>query len=196
MSALDKAVALDPSYAAAWSALSLAQFWASDQDPQQNDPSRGFARARFAAEKAIALAPKMAEGWAARGSLRTTVDQDWAGARSDLARALELSPSSVDVRIAYGWLLAATGDLQQAIEVMRKATTLDPLSAASWMEISSFYLGTGDLDEATAAAQRALELSPEHGRAARNLGFAFLLGREAPNHLPSRRAAALSVWMA
>jgi TolB-like protein/thioredoxin-like negative regulator of GroEL len=173
--ALDKAVALDPSYAAAWSALSLAQFWASDQDPQQNEPSRGFARARFAAEKAIALAPKMAEGWAARGSLRTTVDQDWAGARSDLARALELSPSSVDVRIAYGWLLAATGDLQQAIEVMRKATTLDPLSAASWMEISSFYLGTGDLDQATAAAQRALELSPEHGRAARNLGFALLL---------------------
>ena len=32
--ALEKAVALDPNYAAAWSALSLAQFWASDQEPR------------------------------------------------------------------------------------------------------------------------------------------------------------------
>jgi tetratricopeptide (TPR) repeat protein len=68
---------------------------------------------------------------------------------------------------------------------MRKATALDPLSAASWMEISSFYLGTEELDEAIAAAQRALELSPEHGRAARNLGFAFLLS----NRFPEARAA-------
>ena len=183
--ALEKAVALDPDYAAAWSALSLAQFWASDQDPLRNDPTTGFPRARFAADKAIALAPKMAEGWAARGSLRTTVDEDWAGARADLERALALSPGSVDVRIAYAWLLAALGNPQEAIPVMRKATILDPLSAASWMEISSFYLGTGDLDEATAAAQRALELSPEHGRAARNLGFAFLLA----NRFPEARAA-------
>ena len=183
--ALEKAVALDPNYAAAWSALSLAQFWASDQEPLQNDPVKGFARSRVAAERAIALAPKMAEGWAARGSLRTTVDQDWAGARADLERALALSPGSVDVRIAYGWLLAALGNPKEAIAVMRKATELDPLSAASWMEISSFYLGTGELDDAIASAERALELSPEHGRAARNLGFAYLLA----DRFPEARAA-------
>ncbi|HWE22467.1 MAG TPA: tetratricopeptide repeat protein [Myxococcales bacterium] len=173
--ALEKAVSLDPNYAAAWSALSVAQFWASDQDPLRNDPTKGFPRARFAAERAIALAPNMAEGWAARGSLRTTFDEDWAGARADLERALALSPGSVDVRIAYAWLLGTLGNPKEAIEVMRKATAADPLSAASWMEISGFYLGTGEVDEAVAAAQRALELSPEHGRAARNLGFAFLL---------------------
>ena len=183
--ALEKAVALDPNYAAAWSALSLAQFWASDQDPLRNDPAKGFPRARLAADRAIALSPRMAEGWAARGSLRTTVDEDWTGARADLERALALSPGSVDVRIAYGWLLAALGDPKEAITVMQKATALDPLSAASWMEISSFYLGTGDLDEAIAAAQRALELSPEHGRAARNLGFALLLA----GRYPEARAA-------
>jgi serine/threonine-protein kinase len=182
---LEKAVALDPNYAAAWSALSLAQFWASDQAPLQNDPSIGFPRARFAADKALALAPKMAEAWAARGSLRTTVDEDWEGARADLERALALSPGSVDVRIAYGWLLAATGNPQEAISVMRKATILDPLSAAAWMEISSFYLGTGELDEAISAAQRSLELQPEHGRAARNLGFAYLLS----NRFAEARAA-------
>jgi serine/threonine-protein kinase len=163
----------------------VAHFWASDQDPLRNDPAKGFSRSRFASERAIALAPKMAEGWAARGSLRTTVDQDWEGARNDLERALALSPGSVDVRIAYGWLLAALGNPKEAIVVMRKATELDPLSAASWMEISSFYLGTGELDDAIASAQRALELQPEHGRAARNLGFAFLLS----GRFPEARAA-------
>jgi TolB-like protein/Flp pilus assembly protein TadD len=183
--ALEKAVSLDPNYAAAWSALSLAQFWASDQQADRNDPSVGFPRARFAAEKAITLAPKMAEGWAARGSLRTTFDEDWEGARADLEHALTLSPGSVDVRIAYGWLLAALGNPQEAITVMRKATILDPLSAGAWMEISNFYLGTGELDEAISAAQRALELQPEHGRAARNLGFGYLLS----NRFGEARAA-------
>ena len=44
----------------------------------------------FAAEKAVALAPDLADGYVARGSIRTQMTWDWAGAQADLEKALAL----------------------------------------------------------------------------------------------------------
>jgi tetratricopeptide (TPR) repeat protein len=173
--ALEKAVELDPGYAAAWAALAVATWWASDQAPSGLDPEQGWPRAVAAAEKAIALAPNLADGHAARGMLRIFILFDWPGARADLERASALSPGSAYIILRHGRLLSTLGQLQEAIAIVRKATALDPLSAESWVELSQYYLGTGQFDLVEAAAQRALEVSPEHARAARNLGFARLL---------------------
>jgi serine/threonine-protein kinase len=172
--ALEKAVALDPGYAPAWAALGNAYYWASDQDPSHNDPALGFPKARAAAEKAIALAPDFAGGYSVRAGMRT-LDNDWPGARADLERALSLNPGDAGILVPYAWLVATFGNLQEAIAIARKATALDPLSTESWTQLSVFHLGTGQLDLAEAAARRALDVSPEQGRAARNLGFALLL---------------------
>jgi serine/threonine-protein kinase len=177
---LERAVALDPAYAPAWAALASASFRAADQDPVGYDPKRYMPGAQAAAEKAVALAPDFAEGYASRAGLRMSVAHDWAGARSDLERALSLSPADAQSLSAYALLLATLGKLPEAIAAQRKATASDPLSAESWTRLSGFYLGTGQLDLAEGAAKRALEISPEQGRAARNLGFAYLLsGRHA-----------------
>jgi serine/threonine-protein kinase len=177
---LEKAVALDPDYALAWADLAGALFWAADQDPVRHDPSRFWPRAQAAAERAVALAPDLPEGYTARGQLRTNIVKDWAGARADLERALSLSPDRADILGQYAWLLGAVGRLSEAIAALRKATALDPLAGNSWTLLSSLYIGTGELGLAEAAARRALDVSPEHARAARNLGFALLLaGRSA-----------------
>ncbi len=187
--ALEKAVSLDPGYAAAWAELSTAYFWAADQDPAHHDLTQELPKARAAAEKAIALAPEFAGGYSARGGLRT-LDHDWPGARADLERALSLNPGSVSGLVPYAWLLATLGNLPEAIAAGRKATALDPLFTESWTQLSAFYLGTGQLDLAEAAAKRTLELSPEQGRAARNLGFALLLaGRPAEAQAAFQRSS-------
>ena len=172
---LEKAVALDSGYAPAWAALAVAHFWASDQAPGENDPAQGWPRASVAAEKAIALAPNLADGFAARSLLRTALQRDWAGARSDLDRAAELSPGSPEILVQSGWLMSTLGQIPQAIAVMHKATAVDPLSTEAWVRLSGYHLGAGQFDLAEAGARRALEISPEQGRAARNLGFALLL---------------------
>ena len=171
---LEKAVALDSGYALAWATLSTAYFWAADQDPAHYDVRQELLKAQAAAEKAIALAPGFAGGYSARGGMRT-LNHDWAGARADLERALSLNPGGAGVLIPYAWLLATLGNLPEAIAAGRRGTLLDPLSTESWTQLSAFYLGTGQLDLAEAAARRALDVSPEQGRAARNLGFALLL---------------------
>ncbi len=177
---LQRAVALDPAYAPAWSALAVASFSVADQDPTGYDPKQYMPAAQAAAEKAVALAPDFAGGYAARSGLRMSYAKDWDGARSDLERALSLSPADAGSLSQYAWLLATLGKLPEAIAALRKATASDPLSTESWTRLSGFYLGTGQLDLAESAAKKALEISPEQARASRNLGFVYLLsGRHA-----------------
>ncbi len=182
--ALRKAVELDPGYAQAWASLAGALFWSADQSAE-GDPKVDWPKALAAAEKAIALAPGRADGYFARGALRQAALQDWPGAREDLERARSLNPGSPGILLSYGSLLAALGKLPEAITSLQAAAVLDPLSADVPAALSMVYLGTGQSALAEAAAKRALEVSPVHGRAARNLGFALLV----QGRLPEARAA-------
>jgi TolB-like protein/Flp pilus assembly protein TadD len=181
---LRKAVGIDPGYAQAWAALSAALFWHADQSVA-GDFRREWPKALAAADKAIALAPGLSDGYLARGTLRTTALQDYEAARADLERARSLSPQNPAVLSRYGSLLAATGRLPQAVAVLQEATAIDPLAPDTLVALSMAYLGTGQLEQAEGAARRALEIAPDHGRAARNLGFALLL----QGRLPEARAA-------
>ena len=177
LEALEKAVALDPGDAPSWAGLARARFWVADLDPVHYPAARLIPAALEAAGRAIALAPDLADGWEARGGLRTNVSKDWAGARSDLERALALSPGNSDALASYARLLGALGQLPQAIAAGRKAVTVDPLSENGWFQLSNFYLGTGELDLAENSAARGVEVAPEHAAGLRNLGFAYLLQR-------------------
>ncbi len=184
LAALEKSVAIDPGYAAAWAALAGARQTATDQDPVRFPPERFIPAAFEAADKAIALAPDLAFGWWARGGLRTNVSKDWTGARSDLSRALSLSPGLAGILGALAWLDGIQGQLPQAIAEARKVAAADQLVPGPWILLSGFYLGTGELDQAEASAARAIQLAPGHSRALRNLGFAQLL----QHRLPEARA--------
>ena len=184
LAALERSVAIDPGYAAAWAALASARQTAADQDPIRFPPERLIPAAFEAADKAIALAPELAFGWWARGSLRTNVSKDWTGARSDLSRALSLGPGLAGILGALAWLDGIQGQLPQAIAEARKVAVADQLVPGPWLLLSGFYLGTGELDQAEAAAARAVQLAPGHSRALRQLGFAQLL----QHRLPEARA--------
>jgi serine/threonine-protein kinase len=171
---LRRSVSLDPGYAQAWAALAMALFWHADQ-ASGGDVASEWPEALAAAEKSIALAPDHAEGYQARGLVREGAHQDWEGARSDLEKARSLSPQNPAVLSQTASLLAALGNLTEAIPLLEQAATIDPLSPDIGATLSAVYLGTGQLPLAEAAARRALETSPDHGRAARNLGFALLL---------------------
>src|SRR5260370_21580818 len=90
--ALRKSVELDPGYAQAWAALAQALYWAADRNATAWDPKVEWPRAQAAAEKAIALAPNLADGYTARATLRVAILKEWAGARADLERARSRHP--------------------------------------------------------------------------------------------------------
>jgi len=128
--ALRKSVELDPGYAQAWAALARARYWAADQDPAGN-PDVEWPKALAAAERAIALAPLLADGYVARGLLRENALQDWPGARADFERARSLNPRSPEILLEFATLLAALGKLPEAIAAAKEAAALDPLAAST-----------------------------------------------------------------
>jgi TolB-like protein len=176
IAAYERALSLDPGYAAAWAGLADAAFWLADGDPDATPELQVQAhrRALAAADRAVKLEPDGADGYGSRGTMRA-VEWDWEGARQDLEKALSLRPGSAEVLTRYGILQATHGHVQQAIASIRRATEIDPLSAAAWWRLGWLYLGAGEIERGREAAQRAVQVSPGSIQAWRTLGFANLL---------------------
>jgi TolB-like protein/tetratricopeptide (TPR) repeat protein len=188
-----RALALDPTYAPAWAALSQSIFWGySNIDGAAADlkPSRDEALA--AAEQAVTLAPDLADGYAARGFLRASLQWDWTGARSDFERALSLDPGNAEIRQRYARnVLAPMGLLAEARSGALLATRLDPLSNSAWSSLAAIHLAEGELVRARRAATRSLELRPRQDFATTYLALVELLeGRPEAALLAAQRCDA------
>jgi tetratricopeptide (TPR) repeat protein len=78
-----KAIALDPNYANAYVALSLAQAQAAEVANSPAQRAEEIKQAFATVEKAIALAPDLSMGFGVRAYLRDSRAWDWQGAAAD-----------------------------------------------------------------------------------------------------------------
>lgn len=156
-----QAVALDPAYALVWACLARA---CADQAVYAWAPyAEAVEQARNAAQMALDLEPNLAEGHAALGFVRMANDRNWQGAHASFRRALELAPGSAGILGDAAIMAACLGRNDEAIVLLRRAVTLDPLSARAHRVLGSRYLYAGLLDEAQNSLRRALELNPAGG---------------------------------
>jgi TolB-like protein len=175
--AFERALALDPGYAPAWAALSTTLYFNhGNTGPSVAAIQAGQARALAAAEKAVALAPDLADGYTARGQLRAVIRRDWSGGKADLERAIQLSPGDPEILWRQArYLLGPTGRLGPAIQAARLASERDPLAAGVWSTLAALYVADGRPAQARSTALRALELDPQQDAAPIYLATAELL---------------------
>jgi TolB-like protein len=181
--AYSRAIALDPTYAAAYAGLAVAEFHFADFTGDRP----GLERAYEASERAVMLGPDEAENYGARGFLNLTVRWEWAEAQADFSKALALDPGNSTVERRYAELLASMGRLPEAIEAANKATELDPLSTYAWLQLGRFQIYSGNYAAAHRANARALEISPESSFALSDLGTLQLLEGNARDALATFR---------
>jgi TolB-like protein/Flp pilus assembly protein TadD len=158
-----QATQLDPRYALAWSELSGAWIGLSGDYLEGSAAQAGYAKAREAADRALALSPDLAAAHNARGDLLQLVDFDWHGAEAEYRRALELSPNDAQAKFNLGSQLAIYGELDQAIELTRQGLVTEPLRAWGHKALATYLLGLHRLDEAARAMNKAIELQPASG---------------------------------
>ncbi len=165
--AFRRALALDPGYAPAWAALASSIYYThGNSGPTLQGILAAKAQALAAAEKAVALAPDLADGYLARGQLRLFVGRDWAGALADMSRAIALNPGEPEALWTNArYVLGPLGRLPQALAEARQSSALDPLSYKPWSTLSALYLATGQLTLARSTAERSLELEPKQDSA-------------------------------
>ena len=168
----ERALAIDPAYAPAWSglAIALAMLWAAAGDETLTGVPDLRRRALTAADRAVALDPHLPDSHAVRATLRA-MTWDWRGAAADIERALALDPGDVRALRTQGWLLAAHGRIAESIVCEQRAGELDPLNPAGWVNLASRHLALGDL----AAAREAIELAREVAPAGQPAGRAQAL---------------------
>ncbi len=172
--AYEKALSLDPEYAPAWAGMVMPLYYLAQLAETPAAMEAQLRRAIAAAEKAVALAPDLADALSTRGTLRGLIERDWNGAKADLERAISLNGNDPDARRRYGALLHDIGQIRDAITEVRKAVDLDPLGQ-SWITLGMFYQDAGELDHADAAFRRHLEISPDAATGLEGLGRNLLL---------------------
>ena len=158
LAAYQKAIALDPGYAAAYSGLAETEWRIADQATGE---AAAYQRAAAAADRAIALAPDSPEGYWARSQLRAYYLFDWNGAQADNERALALDPNYARALISEGYLLATLGRMPDAFVTMRRAIAIDPMSVVAWRGLILLLMSSNQLPAARDALDRLREIDPQ-----------------------------------
>ena len=155
---LKTALERDPAFALGWSLLGAAH--TREADKATVPAEEGYANARKAVDRALALAPDLAEAHAHKGWIQRTHDWDWAGAQASFDRALALEPNNAIVTRRAAVLASSLGRTEEAIEMTRRALEQDPLNAHTWSNLGFFLTEAGRFAEGEAACRRSLELAP------------------------------------
>jgi len=160
---LEEAVRLDPNYAFAYAKLSQAwrQYAASFA---RNDARKAYEEARRTAEKAVDLAPDLAEVRMAMGFLAFTPDLDFRAAEREFRRVLESSHNDAAAKSYLGAALSAQGRLAEAEQTCREALSLDPLGTPAWYNIGRVVVGLGRYHKAEELFRKGLEIQPQASR--------------------------------
>ena len=129
-------------------------------------------KAREDAEKAVAIAPALAEAHAALGWVRCFVEWKFADGLSELKRAKELSPANPTANDLLARIVVYLGRPAEAEKQARQAAELDPLAFPAQNNLARALFFEGKFDEADAIARKAAEVHPA---AASNRRFQVLI---------------------
>ncbi len=91
-------------------------------------PEESFPFAREAAETALTLEPRLAEGHASLAEYYHYYEKDWAKAEESYERANRLNPNYASARHWYAWSLMCFGRFDEALEQIEAAQQIDPSS--------------------------------------------------------------------
>src|SRR5437773_771366 len=153
----DQAIQLDPNYALAYA--ERAEVWTMIGD-LAGERATAYPKARSDAEKAVEIAPALAEAHAALGWVRFFGEWKFAEGLTELKRAKELSPANPTANDLLARVIVYLGHIDEAERQAREAVELDPLSVATQFNLARVLLYAGKLDEADAAGRKIAELQP------------------------------------
>lgn len=174
----DEAVAKDPGYPAAWSARSRTLAAIANQYLDGESRSATFDAAIVSANRALKLAPQMADAHSALAFATFFGRRNARAARIPYERSAELGQGEADVLTRFALYCARTARFEQARTAIARAVTLDPLNALTQRSVGAIEYVARRYPESITAYERALVLNPEQANTRAFIGFSqYLMGQ-------------------
>jgi TolB-like protein/Flp pilus assembly protein TadD len=166
----EQAIKLDPGYAAAYAGLATS--WAGLGYSGAATREEARPKALEAAGKALAMDDSVAEAHVAIAMMRV-VEWDWAAAETELKKALQLNPGSVQAHESYSNELRHSGRREESIAEAKRAQELDPLSPMANEVVANAYVGARQFGLAIEQYQKTLQLDHNRSNTHYHLGWAY-----------------------
>jgi len=165
----EQAIALDPSYALAYTGL--ADSYSLHIDYRNVPVHEGHEKAKFYARKAIALDDTLAEAHASLAWSLFVYDWKWDEAAREFRRAIELDPRYAPAHQWYAFMLASKGKFDEALLEGHTAQENDPASVSVRRSLGYAYLYARRYDQARYHLERAIAMNTEAEESHRILGL-------------------------
>jgi serine/threonine protein kinase/lipoprotein NlpI len=155
-----QAVERDPKYAMAYQGLAEAYTLLSYYS--SFPPKEAFPKGKEAAAQALKIDNTLAEAHAILGVNMIMHDFDWAGGEEELKKALVLNPNHAMAHFWYGWYFLWRGRFDEAVERMKHAQKLEPLSLVINCEIGLAYYFARQYNRSIEQYQKTLDIDPDY----------------------------------
>lgn len=135
-------------------------------------PADVWTKAASSAASAVMLDPDSSEAHTSLAHVKSTQDWDWHGAESEFQLAISLDPAYATARHWYAMsCLVPMGRLDEALDEMCMAQSLDPVSSIVARDLALVHLFRRDFDAALEQCDHAIELNPHFSPAYWALGL-------------------------
>ena len=176
----DAAIAADPAYAAAHAARARSLTTIANQYGEVTRRAGLYDAAIASAERAIAIAPDLADAHSTLGFTLFQGRLDARAARQPFERSVLSGSGEATVLARYAQYSARTGRDSEAVSAMTRSLRLDPLNPLIYRAAGSVEYAARRYAESIPPLRKALDMNPKMGRAHASIGDALLmLGRTA-----------------
>jgi serine/threonine-protein kinase len=156
----ERAIKLDPNFAPAHASLAAVYGTLGAWEFGVLPPAEALAKAKAAAQRALALDPQLAAGLTAVGY--TTLHFDWNANRAcqQFDQAIELNPAWVDAHHWHSHALCAAGRFPESLAACRRIVELDPLNPLMHAHVAWHYYMAREYADALTQAEQVVRMEP------------------------------------
>ena len=166
----EKAIVEDAQYALAYSGLSDAYGLLGHYGVL--GPADVWTKTTSAAASAVMLDGNSVEAHTSLAHVKSTQDWDWSGAEREFQRAINLNARFPTAHHWYAMsCLAPMGRLDEALDEMLLAQSLDPVSSIIVRDVAVIHFYRRDFDAALDQCDHTIELNPHFSLAYLTLGL-------------------------
>jgi TolB-like protein/DNA-binding winged helix-turn-helix (wHTH) protein/Flp pilus assembly protein TadD len=169
-----RAITIDPSYAEAYAGLADSYAVAGDWKYGVLPPLDAFPKATAAAAKALVLDASLGEAHASLAYALDLYGWDWVAAETEYKQAIQLNPGYATAHQWYSWHLFMVGRDDDALNELRRAESLDPLSLIINADIADALCVAHRYDEAVEQSEKTLKMDANFAVGHYELGQALV----------------------